>query len=119
MPSKTTIPAGRLRGLIEEALWSIDSLDERDAWQFVDWFVDLVIGVLQQNPRIPHLSRDEWELLLADTTFKAADQLDELINNHIDASGLADVLADELLTAAASNKALRQATAGRAKGSAP
>lgn len=63
---------------LDEAFWL--ALDETDAVNLVDQILDQVIAALRKDPRIPRLSRDDFDLILADVRAQADDQLTRMLD---------------------------------------
>ena len=70
-----------LLDLVFEAENYTPVLDQADAANFVDWFVEAVITVLRKRPETSkQLSSDGWRLIFADLRERARAELAELID---------------------------------------
>jgi len=97
--SDRTISAAELAELCYEAVDSnfVGDLDKGDAINAVDFMLDRVIVALGRDPRIPKLSRSEFELLLADTRNECEHELIEMIDGKVDLRRTIKAIVGELI----------------------
>jgi len=85
--SDATDPREVLRDLCFDAVTWIDVLGEGDAHTATREILDRVADTLRRDPGMPRLTRDGWDLLLADVRRQAAEDLARRI------AGMGDVVA--------------------------
>jgi hypothetical protein len=67
------------RALSTKQLHAPTCSTQNDADEIADWLMDDVIEWLRKNPRMPRLSRSEWELQIADLRNEFAFGLEGMI----------------------------------------
>jgi hypothetical protein len=87
-----------LLDLMDGATLFCDMLDRGDAAHLADAIIDKLIDALRRDQRFSKLTRDAWELLLADVRKVAEDEITALVKNHVEYSDVTGSIADELLS---------------------
>ena len=75
---------------------SAQVFDTDDAAALADWAADHLIDRLRRDPRMPRLSRHEWELAFADLRGELTFSLAELIDRRDSPFDIARRVMDEL-----------------------
>jgi hypothetical protein len=83
--------------LVSDIAAGADVFNTNYAAAFADWAVDYVIERLRRDPRMPRLSRHEWELALADLRGELTFGLAELIDHRDSPFDIAQRVLDSLV----------------------
>ena len=86
-----------LRDLCFDAVMWLDVLGQGDAMAIVDETLDRVVKQLRADSRMPRLSREAWDLMLADARGRAVEDLTALISGKASVAETIHRIVEELV----------------------